>query len=392
MKRVIEFTKIRFFMIALSVIVLATGIGVTIAQGGFNLGIDFQAGLTQRVQITASGGGELDVEDVRDALSELPSAQAQRVGQPGSNEFSVEVRDDGTTENFVQVMSNRIVSLLEAEFGSGSVEQLSNSFVGPRFSQTLARQALVLVGLAMGLILLYIWFRFRLGYALAAIAALVHDMTFMLGFIGAFQLEVSTATIAAVLTVIGYSLNDTIVVFDRIRENETILRESDFESIINTSITQSLSRTVITSVTTLLAVLSIYTFATGTIQTFALKLAVGIVVGTYSSIFIASPILLGWRRQARKRQRRKELEKYGQTALNEPRKGGEKAPAASRKPAAAAAAASGGETAPAASGGGPGGGQQRNAPDAEEIRKQLGKKKQPSGGKNVPRSKRKKKK
>lgn len=389
MKRVVEFSKIRFVMIALSIAVLAGGIIATIAQGGFNLGIDFQAGLTQRVQISP-GEGRIAVEEVRDALSGIPSVQVQRVGEEGSNEFSVEVRDDGTRENFVQTMSIRTLSLLEERFGADAVEQRSNSYVGPRFSRTLAQQAMMLVGLAMALILLYIWFRFRLGYALAAIAALVHDITFMLGFIGALQLEVSTATIAAVLTVIGYSLNDTIVVFDRIRENETILRESSFESTINTSITQSLSRTVITSVTTLLAVLSIYTFATGQIQAFALKLAVGIVVGTYSSIFIASPVLLGWRRQARKRQRRKELEKYGQTTLNEPRKavegaaaGGGKAPAA---PAAANAGGGSSSEAPAAEGK-----QQTQAPDAEEIRKQLGKKKQPAG-KNVPRSKRKKKK
>jgi preprotein translocase subunit SecF len=252
---------------------------------------------------------------------------------------------------------------------------------------------MVLTGLAMGLILLYIWFRFRLGYALAAIAAIAHDMTFMLGFIGTFQLEVSTATIAALLTVVGYSLNDTIVVFDRIRENETILRESSFENVINTSITQSLSRTVITSVTTLLAVTAIYVFATGTIEAFALKLIVGIIIGTYSSIFIASPILLGWRRTARRRQRQKELEKYGRTSVSAK---GERVPRAGVEAGGAAAAQSTAEVGAAASGSAKqpaaAGSSSANTPDPEQVKRQLGKKKQGTAGKNVPRSKRKKKK
>ena len=133
----------------------------------------------------------------------------------------------------------------------------------------------------------------------------------MLVFIGAFQVEVSTATIAAILTIIGYSLNDTIVVFDRVRENEKIMRESGFETIINSSITQSLSRTLITSLTTLLAVVAIYVFATGTVQLFALNLVVGVIVGTYSSVFIASPVLLGWRRAARRRQARTDADRHG---------------------------------------------------------------------------------
>jgi preprotein translocase subunit SecF len=115
----------------------------------------------------------------------------------------------------------------------------------------------------------------------------------MVLFIGTFQIEVSSATIAAVLTIMGYSLNDTIVIFDRIRENEKLLSESSFVQVINVSITQSLSRTIITSITTLLAVTAIYIFTTGQIQAFALNMIVGVLVGTYSSIFIASPTLLG---------------------------------------------------------------------------------------------------
>jgi preprotein translocase subunit SecF len=385
MKRVIHFTKIRFLMMALSISLLVIGLISVSMQGGFNLGIDFQPGLTQRVQIDPEQA-TANTQSVREALSEIPSAQVQRIGDPGEQEFQIEVRDSGQQDDFVQTMSARVLSEVRAAFGEEAVVERGNSYVGPRFSRDLTRQALVLTGLAMGLILLYIWFRFRLGYALSAVAAIAHDMAFMLAFIGAFQLEVSTATIAALLTVVGYSLNDTIVVFDRIRENETILRESTFEQIINTSITQSLSRTVITSVTTLLAVSAIYIFATGVIEAFALKLIVGIIIGTYSSIFIASPVLLGFRRTVKKRQRQKELEKYGRTAVSEK---GETTPAAA---AAAQAGAAPTTTAPAASGNQSGQATAKSqAPDAQQVKQQLGKRKQPAG-KNVPRSKRKKKK
>ncbi|MFW6209069.1 MAG: protein translocase subunit SecF, partial [Spirochaetota bacterium] len=178
-----------------------------------------------------------------------------------------------------------------------------SEYVGPRFSKTLAEQSFSLTLLALVLILIYIWFRFQFGYAISAIVALTHDVLVMLGFIGATQMEVSTTTIAAVLTIIGYSLNDTIVIFDRIRENEGLLQGRDIEDIINTSISQSLSRTLITSLTTLLAVVALYLFGTGAIKDFALNLIVGIIVGTYSSIFVASPMLLGWRRSREKKKR-----------------------------------------------------------------------------------------
>ena len=168
-----------------------------------------------------------------------------------------------------------------------------------------------LTAFALLLILAYVWFRFKLAFAVSAIIALVHDVAIMLGFIGTFQMEVSTATIAAVLTIIGYSLNDTIVIFDRVRENIGILREESFENIINASITQSLSRTLITSLTTLLAVLAIFIFGTGAIKDFALNLIVGIFVGTYSSMFVASPILLSWINTRERKKKEESFRKYG---------------------------------------------------------------------------------
>jgi preprotein translocase subunit SecF len=204
--------------------------------------------------------------------------------------------------------------MLGAEFGENAIIQKQTDYVGPRFSQLLGQQVVYLTFFALLLILAYIWFRFRLAFAVSAIIALVHDVVIMLGFIGTFQIEVSTATIAAVLTIIGYSLNDTIVIFDRVRENVGLLRDSDFETIINTSISQSLSRTLLTSLTTLLGVTAIFIFGSGAIKDFALNLMVGIGIGTYSSMFVASPILLGWTNTQEQRRKRIELEKYGRKA------------------------------------------------------------------------------
>jgi preprotein translocase subunit SecF len=316
MKRVIDFAKLRYPALLFSLVLAVVAIFATVSQGGYNLGIDFQAGLSQRIRVVSPSTG-VTAENIRTLLSELdPGVQVQNVGPVEAQEFSIRIRDRGAeeTKDFSVVMSAEVVNRLNREYDEIQEQELS--YVGPRFSEDLTRQAFLLVFLALGLILIYIWVRFQLGYAVSAIAALMHDVVLMLGFIGAVQIEVSTATIAAVLTIIGYSLNDTIVIFDRVRENEGLLRDSTFPVIINASITQSLGRTVITSVTTFLAVASIYVFAVGPIRDFALNMMVGIVVGTYSSIFVASPVLLMWRNAVTARRKKKEYEKYRKGAVS----------------------------------------------------------------------------
>ena len=397
MTRMIKFTKIRYIMFLVSVLVITGGIVGTVVNNGFNLGIDYQAGLNQRVQVApvaftatytgvgdasfdmqgssaivdvrsdkgvtnytyqfadystladlkagmseipgfnieliAAGssssaeltsglsyplsitaetsfinivGGESSVvaiDKVRSALSGLGNPQVQVIGNETLSEFMIRVSDpEGTKKDEIEV---EITNSLEKAFGANTVVIKQSDYVGPRFSSSLASQSITLTIVALALILLYIWFRFKLGFAVSAITALAHDVLIMLGFIGTFGLEVSTTTIAAVLTIIGYSLNDTIVVFDRIRENKVLLKGDRFDNIVNISITQSLSRTIITSLTTLLAVVALYVFGTGSIEDFALNLIVGIVVGTYSSIFIASPVLLGWTNVTQKRKAEK---------------------------------------------------------------------------------------
>lgn len=407
MKRVIRFTRFRYIMPIISFLVIAVSITGTVFQGGFNLGIDFQSGLSMHIQVapeafsvTYIGEGQatlnisenaltievdkpgeekeryqilieqnptigdlraeltkipgidvaihvpestatkrllaLDfplnlgeepavcnlrltdrneifasIEEVRDALEAVGGVQIQMAGEPINQEFLIRVEDREGERDFTQSVSSQVLKYLENRFGENRVIVRQTDYVGPRFSETLVRQSVYLISFAMALILLYIWFRFKLPYAVSAIVALIHDVSVMVGFIGVFQLEISTATIAALLTIIGYSLNDTIVIFDRIRENNAILRDSPFRDIIDTSITQSLSRTLMTSFTTLLAVLAIYFFAIGTIKLFALNLIVGVFVGTYSSMFIASPILLGWISSRERLRKDKERKKYG---------------------------------------------------------------------------------
>ncbi len=359
--KTIRFTRIRFIAIAVSVLIIGVGFAATLLQDGFNLGVDFQAGLSLRVEVD---NPDASTESVRAAVAGIEGTQVQRVGDEDARQFVIRVRDAGEIDSFSAVMSERILNELSSDFGSGTVTELDNNFVGPRFSEDLTRNTVLLTSLALGLILVYIWFRFRIGYAAASIAALLHDVAFMLVVVGTFQIEVSTATIAAILTIIGYSLNDTIVIFDRIRENERLMRESGFDTIINASITQSLSRTLITSVTTLLAVTAIYIFATGTVQLFALNLIVGVIVGTYSSIFIASPTLLGWRRAVRKRKTKQESERRG-------------APVSEKRLEQAKAAAPAEET-------------QISAAEKERVLEEIRKKRATASGRSTSRSKRKK--
>lgn len=256
-------------------------------------------------------GTPIEIGGVRAALQELGGPLIQVVGDVEDQEFIIRVEEEEGARDFDQQLASNVKQLLEEEFGFGTVKVRQTDYVGARFSQNLIQQSIYLSILALSLILIYIWFRFRLAYAVSAITALIHDALIMFGFIAIFRVEVSTAIVAAVLTIIGYSLNDTIVIFDRVRENTGILRNADFKVITDTSVSQSLSRTLMTSLTTLLVVIALFIFGTGTIRDFALAMIVGITVGTYSSIFIASPMLIGWINSVSKRKKVKEEEIYG---------------------------------------------------------------------------------
>ncbi|MGD2279416.1 MAG: protein translocase subunit SecF, partial [Candidatus Omnitrophota bacterium] len=190
--------------------------------------------------------------------------------------------------------SDDVITGLEGEFGPGSFEVMRVETVGPAVGEDLRRSAVKALIFAMIGICIYISFRFEFRFAITAIIALFHDVLVSLGMIALTGREISLPVIAALLTVVGYSINDTIVLFDRIREDRKYMRKAGQEEIINTSINQTLSRTVLTSLTTLLVVLALFIFGGEVINDFAFVLMVGVLVGTYSSIFIASPLLLDW--------------------------------------------------------------------------------------------------
>jgi len=262
-----------------------------IASSTMISGYGFPATLSAEVtNINFATGGDVSIDQVRASLESLGNVQVQTVGNDIDQIFQIRL---GTNEGDTQdSLEKAVFNSFEGTFDNDFVV-LESNFVGPRFSQTLITTSLIAILVAMVLILFYIWVRFRFAFAVSSLIALTHDVLLLLGFIALFRFEVSSTTIAAVLTIIGYSLNATIVIFDRIRENSALMKEKPFKEVIEHSVTQSLTRTIISSVTTVLAVLPLAIFASGSIRLFAINLIFGIVIGTYSSNFIA-PSFLYW--------------------------------------------------------------------------------------------------
>lgn len=291
MTKVIPFSKTRAAAFTFSILLTIAGIVGTILQGGFNFAVEFQAGLSLRIAVDPASVST-DIAGVRNAVSGAldSGVDVQAVGVPGEQHYTLKVSDRGNLEDFEIQATERLSTALSSAFGESGYSIVERTYIGPSFSTELTSQAVWLVILVMLVMLIYLWFRFRLAYASAAVISLAHVVILSLGLIGTLQMEISTALIAAVLTIIGYSINDTIVIFDRIRENEKLMSDAKPLDIIDTSITQSLNRTLMTSITTLVAVLAIFIFTTGPIKDFAAILIFGIIVGTYSSNFIASPL------------------------------------------------------------------------------------------------------
>lgn len=237
----------------------------------------------------ATNSEDVSIGEVRDALSTFNGLNVQISGSKSEGIFSIKVKvnEGDTQQNLESQMKNMLSNIAKPE----EIITLQSDFVGPKFSSTLFTSSIKAVIIAVALILVYIWVRFRFSYAISSIIALLHDVLMMFSFILIFRLEVSSTTIAAVLTIIGYSLNNTIVIFDRIRENVLNVKGNDVDRTIIISIRESLSRTIITSLTTLFAVIPLAIFTTGAIKGFAINLVWGVIVGTYSSNFIA-PVLL----------------------------------------------------------------------------------------------------
>mgnify|MGYP000886964396 CR=1 FL=1 len=278
----------RFY--GLSLVLIAIGL-IALAVRGFNLGIDFKSGTIIELNLQES----FTTGEVRDVLKPfgLESASIRSFGTSGTE---VEIR----TEILTDQQLTEIREAFRAKWPNLTSQVPAQ--VDPIFSLGLVRQALMALALASVGMIIYISWRFEFKFAIAAIVALLHDVLLVVGIFAVFQIEVNSEFIAAILTIVGYSINDTIVIFDRIRENQQLAkRRTDLGELVNQSVAQSISRTINTSVTTLLAIGAVLLFGGVTLRPLATALVVGVIVGTYSSIFIASSLWYDWklREQAR---------------------------------------------------------------------------------------------
>jgi len=228
-------------------------------------------------------------DDVRNALKEFNDVDVKQLGTEGNLSFQVRMGLSGD-ENGKTIQSETSAALVKA-FGAGKVVIVKSDFMSPQFSSSLISGSIILVLATLVLIFIYATVRFHWDFALASVIAIIHDSLIMVSFITWSQMEFSTTTLAAILTIIGYSINATVVILDRVRSDIKIVEAETFTDVLNSALTSTLGRSIITTVTTLFAVLALFFFTTGTIHDFALALTVGLISGCYSSIFIAGAFI-----------------------------------------------------------------------------------------------------
>ncbi|MBS1262715.1 MAG: Protein translocase subunit SecF [Calditrichaeota bacterium] len=272
----------------ISALVILVGIAFTVIRGGPNYSIDFTGGLSLMLRFDTP----VNEGAVRDAVYAMGYSDAEVKTITGRGQQDVLIRIPVTAEG--EEANEQIQAGLQEQFPDNPIHVRSVESVGPKIGHELRNAAILAILASLFFIVIYISWRFKYRYAIAALAALAHDVLIVFGLFSILNLQLSLAVIAAFLTIVGYSLNDTIVVFDRIRENVKKLRAKKFFDQVNTSINETLSRTILTSGTTLIVVLVLYFFGGPVIHDFAFALLAGVLVGTYSSVFVASPVLVEW--------------------------------------------------------------------------------------------------
>ncbi|MDZ7370409.1 MAG: protein translocase subunit SecF [candidate division KSB1 bacterium] len=284
----VDFLKLRRAGYLFSGTLILISLVSLLLHGGPKYGIDFTGGtsLELRFEKPISAG------EIRSSLSQAGygTAEIKHIGAADENQFIIRVEKSAEGTQIGQVVEQQ----LRSSFPDNPYEVLMVQEIGPKIGGELRRAAVMAILIALFGILVYISWRFEFKFAVGAVLALFHDVIITLGFFSVLNLEITLVVIAAFLTIVGYSLNDTIVVFDRIRENLKVLRRENLYNIINVSINQTLNRTINTSLTTLLVVIALWLFGGEVIHDFAFALLVGILIGTYSSIFIASPLVYEW--------------------------------------------------------------------------------------------------
>jgi preprotein translocase subunit SecF len=275
----------RKLFLVISGALMVAGLISLVVKGGFKYGVDFRGGTLVQVRFKEKP----DIEKIRQLLRDNGAPNSQPQEMTGGNDVLIEFQ--GAEGDDASAGRGIIINALNKAY-SGQFEVLKADSIGPKVGNDLKRQAVFATLYALGGILVYIAFRFEWIYGAAAVFAVFHDTLVTLGLFSIFNREINLTVIAALLTLVGYSVNDTIVIFDRVRENLKVRRRDDLEKIMNESINQTLSRTLLTSGLTFLTVLALFLFGGEIINHFAFAMVIGIIIGTYSSIAIAAPLVL----------------------------------------------------------------------------------------------------
>ena len=284
----------------ISAIVILLCFGSVFLHSGLRYGVDFAGGILIQIKFSKP----VSISEVRGALEVMGSKEAMVQAFGGENEFLIRV--EKSSED-LEAMSKTIQTSLQQQFKDKTLEIRRAEVVGPKVGKDLKTKALWAVGLSLLGILIYVAWRFReVAYGLGGIVALFHDIIVVYGAISIGNIEYSLNVLAVVLTIIGFSINDTIVIFDRVRENIKKMRKDSLETIFNVSINETLGRTILTSGTVMMVVLILFFFGGPVIHDFAFTLIIGLITGTYSTVYIASPVVLFWEQHisGRKRGRR----------------------------------------------------------------------------------------
>jgi preprotein translocase subunit SecF len=293
-----DFIGKKKFTIWVSTIALLLCLGSIFFHGGLRYGVDFAGGILIQIKFSKT----VNISEVRNALEVMGSKEAMVQAFGGENEFLIRV--EKSSED-LEAISKTIQASLQQQFKDKALEIRRAEVVGPKVGKDLKRKALWAVGLSFLGILVYVAWRFReIAFGLGGIVALFHDIIVTYGAISIANIEYSLNVLAVILTIIGFSINDTIVIFDRVRENIKKMRKDNLETIFNVSINETLGRTILTSGTVMMVVLILFFFGGPVIHDFAFALIVGLITGTYSTVYIASPVVIFWEQHISSRNRR----------------------------------------------------------------------------------------
>ena len=283
-KKIIPFNNLYKTCNLASIILIIISLLLLLIKG-LNYGVDFKGGTLIEIR---TNDKNISISDLRRSFNKMNLGDVT-VKQFGSeNDFIVKFeKKNSNKSNFIEEIKNKLTNYIGDNYDFRRVEN-----VGPKVSSELLKSGIIAIGLSLAAMLIYIWIRFEWQFSLGAIIAIFHDVIITLGIFSLFGFEINLSIVAAVLTIVGYSMNDTVVIFDRVRENLKKYSDIKIFDLTNISINETLSRTIITSITTLIALLSIYFFGGQILEGFSLAMILGVIFGTYSSIYIANPILV----------------------------------------------------------------------------------------------------